>query len=143
MPVTAAGWLTLALSLITFAGVLIGWGKSIQKFNDMEARLIELARDLGKLDPDLGKVVEAQIAEHERFDLELRSISFTLWGPQKNNGMYTKVREFDRRIIAIEERNKIIDALAEERERGAAEAGRETRERNRRREDKLARGEGE
>ena len=140
-PQTAAGWLTLALSILTFAGILIGWGKTVQQFNDVRKQLSDAKRQLNRLDPDLSQVVTGQGLSINRMDEELTKVRFTLWGPERNNGMYTKVNTLLERVTAIEARNKIIDAIAAERERGAFEAGRENRTHNRRREDKLAHGE--
>jgi len=140
-PVTAAGWLALVLSILTFAGILIGWGKSVQQFNDLRKKQQEMARQIGRFDPDLSQTVGAHQLHLDRMDQDLERMGFTLWGPQKNNGMYFKVNDIEKRVTAIEARNKIIDAIAAERERGAFEAGHEGREQRRRREDKLLGGE--
>lgn len=132
--------MTLVLSIITLAGILIGWGKSVQRFNSLEADHKDLEEKVSKLNPDLSSRVGAQQLRIDGLDETITGIEFTLWGPQKNNGMYSKVNEMYRTIIAVQERNRVIDALAEERQRGANMAGLEERERNRRREDKLIRG---
>jgi hypothetical protein len=119
LPVTAAGWFSVALSVVTVAAILIGWGKTLARFSEHQQRLDSLAAKL------------------EDIEGEHIVVMHTLFGPRNDNGISHTVKSLITRVEAIEGRNRINDALAE-RMRGAASAGTETRRVHRRKEDRIA-----
>jgi hypothetical protein len=80
-PVSVAGWIAFILAILAFCTVLVGWGKMLAKFEEHEKRL-------NKSDTDL-----------EEYEQKLTAIDFAFWGPTRNNGLYSKVRELTNQSV--------------------------------------------
>ena len=128
-PVSIAGWVALFSSIIALAGMIFGLGKF---FGKLEA-LMRMVRHLEGTVTQLKSTIDTL---EDRFTV----MEHVLMGPLKNNGLVSKVTQLGKRVDLIQERNTRIDAV-NARERGAQSVGVESRQFNRREEDKIIRGE--
>lgn len=124
-PVTVGGWVALVASISACVGLFFTWGRLLQKFDDLLKRV---------------EILESNRKDIDLLEGDLTVVRHTLWGPTGDNGFNATIRRLRIEVDAINNRNRVIDAITE-RERGALASGHEDRIQTRRREDKLLRGE--
>jgi hypothetical protein len=134
-PVTVAGWVTLITVPVTIAVVVFGWGKFFGKLEAIQTVFT------GKLENIQG-VVDQLTTEYEETKETTNMLRITMWGVRGDNGLASDIRDIKTKLSDIHERNTKIDAIRA-REQGAREVGIEQRLENRRREDRIIRGEEE
>lgn len=138
LPVTVSGWFSLIISFLTIATVFIGIGRIRQKFEDHGDKLKDLEEKYDALDPDLADTVEEIQKEVEEHHDSLVTVKHTLWGVRGDNGMSKEVKDLGKSVASILDRNTRMDAITEERMRGAQMSGDERRSQHRRAEDRVA-----
>lgn len=139
-PVTVAGWVTLISVPITVGVVIFGWGRFFGKLENILTEIAEIKLKVDKLDPELGSKVDGIAEDIELLSNDANLMKITLWGVRGDNGITSDLKEIRRRLDSVQDRNTKLDAIRE-REEGARLAGEEQRIRDRRREDKVLRGE--
>lgn len=139
-PVTVSGWVVLIGFPCTVLALVFSWGRFFGKLEDILKKVTELEVKVNELDPNLSRKLDIFIADLERIEEDTQLLKITMWGVHGDNGITSDIKEMRKRLDAVQTRNNKLDAIRE-REEGARQAGVEHRLIERRREDRILRGE--